>query len=65
MPRVRYLREDRPGVSWARNRGMMAARGEILAFVDDDVVVDLYWLVELGGTEKGQHRGSSNQPSSV
>jgi glycosyltransferase involved in cell wall biosynthesis len=46
VPRVRYLREDRPGVSWARNCGMMAARGEILVFVDDDVVIDPYWLVE-------------------
>lgn len=46
-PDVRYLREDRPGVSWARNSGMMAARGEILAFTDDDVVVDRYWLLEL------------------
>ena len=26
---------------------MMAARGDILAFTDDDVIVDLYWLVEL------------------
>ncbi len=47
VPRVRYVREDRPGSSWARNRGMMAARGEILAFADDDVVIDRYWLVEL------------------
>jgi glycosyltransferase involved in cell wall biosynthesis len=47
VPQVRYLREARPGVSWARNCGLLAARGEILAFVDDDVVVDPYWLVEL------------------
>lgn len=47
LPQVRYVREDRPGVSWARNRGMMVARGEILAFTDDDVVVDPYWLIEL------------------
>ncbi len=47
MPQVRYVREDRPGVSWARNCGMMVARGEILAFTDDDVVVDPYWLIEL------------------
>ncbi len=47
VPRVRYLREDRPGRSWALNCGMMAAMGEILVFVDDDVVIDHYWLVEL------------------
>jgi GT2 family glycosyltransferase len=46
-PQVRYLREERPGVSWARNCGMVAAKGYILAFTDDDVVVDPYWLVEL------------------
>jgi glycosyltransferase involved in cell wall biosynthesis len=47
MQQVRYVREDRPGVSWARNCGMMIAQGEILAFTDDDVVVDPYWLIEL------------------
>ncbi|MFL5659355.1 MAG: glycosyltransferase, partial [Ktedonobacteraceae bacterium] len=47
VARVRYIREDRPGLSWGRNCGMMAASGEILAITDDDVVVDPYWLVEL------------------
>ncbi len=46
-PQVRYVREDRPGVSWARNCGMLAARSDILAFTDDDVVVDTCWLAEL------------------
>ena len=46
-PRVRYLREDRPGTAWARNRGLQAVRGEIVAFTDDDVTVDRYWLAEL------------------
>src|SRR5436305_1243482 len=47
VPQVHYVREDRPGASWARNRGIATARGEILAFTDDDVVVDPYWLIEL------------------
>jgi glycosyltransferase involved in cell wall biosynthesis len=47
VPQVRYVREDRPGLSWARNCGLMAARGEIVAFTDDDVVLDPYWLIEL------------------
>jgi glycosyltransferase involved in cell wall biosynthesis/O-antigen/teichoic acid export membrane protein len=47
VPQVCYLREDHPGPSWARNRGVMAAQGEILAFIDDDEVADPYWLVEL------------------
>ncbi len=47
VPQVRYVREDRPSASLARNCGMQAAKGEILAFTDDDVTVDRYWLVEL------------------
>src|SRR5207247_10507280 len=47
VPQVRYVREAHVGASWARNCGMMAARGEIIAFTDDDIVVDDYWLVEL------------------
>jgi GT2 family glycosyltransferase len=46
-PQVRYIREDRPGRCLALNCGMMAAQGEILAFTDDDVMIDRYWLIEL------------------
>ena len=35
------------GPSAARNRGMRAAKGEIIAFTDDDVVVDPNWLTAI------------------
>ncbi len=41
---VRYLREDIPGLASAHNRGLQDARGDIVAFTDDDVVVDPRWL---------------------
>ncbi|MCL5256798.1 MAG: glycosyltransferase [Chloroflexi bacterium] len=44
---LRYFREDRPGVSWARNCGLRHAKGEFVAFTDDDVIVDKYWLADL------------------
>ncbi|MFC9328228.1 glycosyltransferase [Kitasatospora sp. NPDC057015] len=42
--RIRYLREPVPGLSWARNAGLAAARGEICAFTDDDAIVDAGWV---------------------
>jgi GT2 family glycosyltransferase len=45
--RVRYLREDRPGLSCARNCGLREARADIVAFTDDDVRVDPLWAAAL------------------
>jgi glycosyltransferase involved in cell wall biosynthesis len=44
---VDYLREPRPGLSCARNAAVAAAPGEILAWIDDDVVADPFWLAEV------------------
>jgi GT2 family glycosyltransferase len=43
-PQVRYVCEPRPGLNWARNRAIAEARGEIIAYTDDDVVVDPGWV---------------------
>jgi glucosyl-dolichyl phosphate glucuronosyltransferase len=42
--RFRYLFEPLQGLSFARNAGVREARGEIVAFTDDDVVVEPTWL---------------------
>jgi GT2 family glycosyltransferase len=49
IPGVRYVREPLPGLDFARNRAITEARGELIAFVDDDVVVDEWWLEGLYG----------------
>ncbi|PSB20017.1 glycosyl transferase family 2 [filamentous cyanobacterium CCP2] len=46
-PQVRYVREPRPGLDWARNRANIEAYGEIIAYTDDDVVVDRGWVKAL------------------
>src|SRR6516162_4961299 len=45
--RFRYLREPNPGKSFGLNAGILASRGEILAFIDDDVTVESTWLQNL------------------
>lgn len=40
----RYAHEARQGKSFALNTGIGLARGGILAFTDDDVTVDPFWL---------------------
>jgi glycosyltransferase involved in cell wall biosynthesis len=45
--RFRYILEPKQGVSHARNAGVRAARGEIVAFIDDDETADTSWLETL------------------
>ncbi|MFF4889391.1 glycosyltransferase [Micromonospora chersina] len=54
-PRFRYTGEPRPGVAHARNRGLAEARGTIVAYADDDLVLDRGWLRSLvdGFTDDG------------
>ena len=55
-PRLDLVVEPLPGLSRARNAGLRAARTDIVAFTDDDVVVDRHWLT---GLADGFRRGSA------
>ncbi|GGR39446.1 hypothetical protein GCM10010497_48360 [Streptomyces cinereoruber] len=45
--RVRYVREDVPGLAAAHNAGLAAVRSDVVAFTDDDVIADPHWLTAL------------------
>jgi glycosyltransferase involved in cell wall biosynthesis len=44
---LEYVREPRPGLSWARNRAIESSRSEVIAWADDDEVCDPWWAAEL------------------
>ncbi len=44
---VQYVAEPRAGLSWARNAGIAATDRDLVAFTDDDVVVDPNWAAEI------------------
>lgn len=44
FPHVRYIAEPIEGLDFARNRALREAREGIVAFIDDDVVVDADWV---------------------
>jgi glycosyltransferase involved in cell wall biosynthesis len=48
-PSCRYFAEPRPGIRFARNRGLQEAKGEILAFIDDDCLPLPGWLAAIAG----------------
>jgi glycosyltransferase involved in cell wall biosynthesis len=47
---VAVVREPVPGLDVARNRAVASSRGDVVAFVDDDVVVEPTWLRTLART---------------
>ncbi len=46
-PRVRLVAEPRPGLSYARNRGLRTVEADVVAFTDDDVTVAPSWLRQI------------------
>jgi len=45
--RLRYTFEAKQGLSFARNRGIKEAKGKVIAFTDDDVVVAKDWILKI------------------
>ncbi|HEY3928662.1 MAG TPA: glycosyltransferase [Candidatus Koribacter sp.] len=44
---ARYLRVDNPGLNIARNRAALACTSDVVAYLDDDAVVEPGWLPSL------------------
>lgn len=44
---ARYIHEQTPGLSHARNRAVSESLGAIIAFLDDDVLLPRRWLTEM------------------
>jgi GT2 family glycosyltransferase len=58
LSNLRYVREERPGLAVAHNRGFAESNGTVIAFTDDDVIVHRYWLLELArGIERSPDVG--------
>jgi O-antigen biosynthesis protein len=47
---VRLIRQENGGLSAARNTGLYAAEGEIVAYIDDDAYPDPHWLTYLAAS---------------
>ena len=47
FPEIRFIVESRFGLAYARNKGAELALGSIVAYTDDDCIVDKRWLRHL------------------
>ena len=65
FPGVRFLAEAQPGPGLARNRGIAAARGDIMLFIDADCRPHAHWiastLAAFAGTNPAQICGGDVQ----
>ncbi|HOT68575.1 MAG TPA: glycosyltransferase [Candidatus Saccharicenans sp.] len=45
--KITYAVEERQNISLARNKAIQYAKGDLIAFIDDDEIPDKFWLVTL------------------
>lgn len=45
--KLKYIFEPKQGLSYARNTGIRQAKGQVIAFTDDDVIVDENWVYSI------------------
>lgn len=60
---IRLINQENKGLSAARNVGIAAATGEIVAFTDSDCVVDPDWLTYMVGTFLRSGRSAVGGPN--
>jgi GT2 family glycosyltransferase len=60
---VKLVSTKNQGLSNARNRGMLEARGEIVAYIDDDAYPDKYWLHYLATAFERSNYGGIGGPN--
>ncbi len=51
---IRYIFEPIPGLQPGRQRGVVESKGEILVFIDDDIVVQPDWLAAIENSFKDE-----------
>lgn len=60
---LKYVRENKQGISYARNAGIKASHNDIVAFTEDDCIVDIIWtksiLKRLSGNPKAIVQGKN------
>ena len=63
FPNVKYIHQTNHGLSYARNAGAAAARGEVIAYTDSDCMADPDWLYYLVGTLTSGDYGGVGGPN--